>query len=315
MSKIKGIAEGAAGFSRGAIANVAAQFPDLYRAATVDGDPSALMELQNILLSGGGAPRGVGGPTLSQPRIGTTAGIPVTGRVDGGLVPAGRRDMIPYDDGIIDAEFSPTGQSSLGDLEGMPVGRGGDDVAGLFDDSPAPRKRGMAGKIAAGAGAGIGGAWVVNEMRPRTRDAGATTADLKAETKPPPSVATAEEPPIKANYREQAYAMMKDLNARRRAAGGEVQDARQTEAEINRLLAMASKEDNAQVRSNSVPAPQGNTDYRRMAQQKLAELNAWQAQHGAGHPKSQQLKAEMSRLYAIADKQANERTTAFPGRR
>lgn len=313
MSKIKGLAEGAAGFSRGAIANVASQFPDLYRAATVDGDPSALMELQNIMLSGGAAPRGMGGPTISQPRIGTTAGIPVRDRVGGGLVPAGRRDMIAYDDGIIDAEFEP--QSALGGLDGMPVGRAGDDVAGLFDDSPAPRRRGMAGKVIGAVGAGIGGAYVANEMRPRTRDAGATTADLKAETKPPPAVATAEDAPIKANYREQAYAMMKDLNARRRAAGGEVQDARQTEAEINRLLSMASKEDNAQVRSNSVPAPQGNTDYRRMAQQKLAELNAWQSQHGAGHPKSQQLKAEMSRLYAMADKQANERTTAFPGRR
>ena len=315
MSKIKAGASVAAGFSRGAIANLASQFPDLYRAATVDGNPAALMELQNLMLSGGAAPRGMGGPTIRQPRIGTTAGVPVMDRVDGGLVPAGRRDMIPYDDGIIDAEFMPAGQSALGDLDGMPVGRASDDMAGLFDDSPAPRKRGRLGPIAAAAGAGLGGAYVANQMRSRPKPAGATTADLKAEAKPPPSVQTAQEAPIKANYREQAYAMMKDLNARRRAAGGEVPDARETDAEINRLLSLASKEDNAQVRSNSVPSPAGNTDYRRMAQQKLAELNAWQGQHGANHPKSRQLKAEMSQLYAMADKQANERTTAFPGRR
>ena len=154
MSKIKAGASVAAGFSRGAIANLASQFPDLYRAATVDGNPAALMELQNLMLSGGAAPRGMGGPTIRQPRIGTTAGVPVMDRVDGGLVPAGRRDMIPYDDGIIDAEFMPAGQSALGDLDGMPVGRASDDMAGLFDDSPAPRKRGRLGPIAAAAGAG-----------------------------------------------------------------------------------------------------------------------------------------------------------------
>lgn len=339
MSTVENITSAGARFSRGAFENVARQFPDLYRAAAVDGDPSALAQLQRIMLSGSADPRGLGTTAgipipSQQARIGTSAGAPVGGIADRGLIPAqsramsvpGSRDLAPLDDGIIDAEFinlgeqpritGPSGGSGVQALEGMPIGRAGDDIASLFDDAPPPSRKGGMGRALAGAtAAGLGGAWVANEMRPRDGASGDTTADLKAETKPPPSVASVSDAPAapeKPNYREQAYAMMKELNARRAAAGAEVPGAKQTVAEINRLLAMASKEDNAAIQANSVPAPSGPTDYRRMAQQKMAELNQWQGQHGVNHPRSRQLRAEMQQLYALADQQANARTTALP---
>jgi hypothetical protein len=294
---------GAGGGARAATAatlrNIAAQFPDMARAAQ-RGDPAALQDIQRILASGNATPR----------NLNSRVGVPVGGVADRKLTVPPR--AMPESEMIPAPPQPRTG--GMSDLEGAPVrapdGPRANDADELFTDGPPPKRPGYGKAVAGAAAAGAGGAYIANQMR----DDGATTADLKAETKPPPSVTTAEETPAKTSPREQAYAMMADLNARRRAAGGEVPDARKTQAEIDRLLMVASQGDNAQVRSNSVPKPSGPTDYRTMAQQKLAELNAWQARHGSGHPRSMQLKAEMQQLYSLADKQANARTTAFPRR-
>lgn len=297
MASAQRAAEGFAGASaaatRAVFKNLASSNPVLYQRA-VQGDPAAIRALSQMA---GDVPRiGSNTPTA---RLGTSAAETVGNPYSGTRGYDPERGLI-----VRERELMAPGPGGLDDLNGVPMGRAAGDMDELFDASP--RKRGRV--AAAGALAAGGGALALNSMRPV-----ATTADLKAEAKPPPSVPTMEAAPKSA--REQAYALMKDLNARRRAAGGEVPDGPQVDAEVKRLLSMASKEDNSQVRSNSVPAPASNTDYRRMAQQKMAELNAFQATHGANHPQSRQLKAEMSRLYAMADDQTNARTTAFPGRR
>jgi hypothetical protein len=284
--------------SAGARSNIAAQFPDLYRAARA-GDPGAVREIERILEAGTATPRNLGfegSPSRELTPFGTRGPGLLAGNE---LIPAPTRAMTPQGD------FPPPPKRGVLALEDARPNRAAvaDD---LFDDGPLPSRSRAGRKIAAAGAAGAGGAWVVNEMRPRDKADGQTTADLHAEQKPPPVV----ESPAKPNYREQAYAMMKDLNARRREAGGEVAGAAETQAEINRLLMLASDEDNAAINTNTVPAPTGTSDYRRMAQQKIAELNAWRRQNGREHPQVSSLMAEINRLTRMADDQANRRTTA-----
>lgn len=125
-----------------------------------------------------------------------------------------------------------------------------------------------------------------------------STADLAAQTRPPPSVTTPQSP------RDQAMKMIDDLNARRRAAGGEVPDAPQTMQKVNRLLAM-SNEQSAAASRGDIPV-QGNGP-REQAQRILAQLNAMRQQAGGEVPQAGQMMAEVRRLQAMADKQTNAR--------
>jgi len=98
--------------------------------------------------------------------------------------------------------------------------------------------------------------------------------------------------------------MIDDLNARRRAAGGEVPDAPETMKKINSLLAM-SNEQSAAASRGDIPV-QGNGP-REQAQKILAQLNAMRRQAGGEVPQAGQMMAEVRRLQAMADKQANAR--------
>lgn len=172
-------------------------------------------------------------------------------------------------------------------------------------------KLGVAGGVV---GAGIGGGFLIpgNESSPAGGSppkAGPvpniikppkpmSTADLAAQTRPPPSVTTPQSP------RDQAMKMIDDLNARRRAAGGEVPDAPETMQKVNRLLAM-SNEQSAAASRGDIPV-QGNSP-REQAQRILAQLNAMRRQAGGEVPQAGQMMAEVRRLQAMADQQANAR--------
>ena len=128
-----------------------------------------------------------------------------------------------------------------------------------------------------------------------------STADLAAETSPPPSVMTQEPEPI--SPRDQAHALQEKLNEMRAKAGGEVPEAAAMRKEIQRLFDMSDAQTNASARKGV--APQG-ADPLSGARRILADLNAGRI------PPAQraQAQAEMQRLYRQADEQANARTTA-----
>jgi hypothetical protein len=181
-----------------------------------------------------------------------------------------------------------------------------------------PRGRDYLAAGGLGAGLGIGGSiYLANQPRPSSPPVSAeepsskplapnitsgpkpmSTADLAAETSPPPVVK---------GYRDQALDMQKELNERRRKAGGEIPEAQQMRREIQRLFDLADGETNAGLRAGPPPAA-GPTDYRGQARKILADLNS------GAIPQQQRAQAQrqMQALYAQADAQDNARTTAYP---
>jgi hypothetical protein len=121
------------------------------------------------------------------------------------------------------------------------------------------------------------------------------TEDLAAESSPPP--ATPEAP---ADYSFQARELMGKLNAMRKAAGGEVPEAKQMMAEIDRLLGMSNQQRNAP--SYKPPMP---TDYHGEAQRLLQDLNARRMEAGGEVADTQKVMAEVRRLQAMGDKMRN----------
>lgn len=126
---------------------------------------------------------------------------------------------------------------------------------------------------------------MLNHTDPKLRDAArqilasrkpkeSTTADLVNETRPAPKVETLPEPaplvrqrataspvstqvPTTADqYSAQAHAIIADLNARRRRAGGEVPEAPAMMAEINRLLELGNRARNAPQKPSPPAAPE-----------------------------------------------------------
>lgn len=174
-----------------------------------------------------------------------------------------------------------------------------------------PPRRGFNWKPAAAAAAAGGGLYVATQRdddEPAlTSTAG--TADLKAETSPPPAVATEEEPPVSEpaapamGPRERAHAMIKQLNDMRRAAGGEVPQAKAMMAEINRLLAESNQQRNAPGFD-----PQPRTDPHNQALRLTQELNDMRRRAGGEVPQAQAMMREIARLNAMGDEMVNNRT-------
>lgn len=123
------------------------------------------------------------------------------------------------------------------------------------------------------------------------------TEDLAAESSPLP-----ETPEAPADYSFQARELMGKLNAMRRAAGGEVPEAQQMVAEINRLLEMSNQQRNAP--SYKPPMP---TDYHGEAQRLLQDLNARRMEAGGEVADTQKVMAEVRRLQAMGDQMRNAR--------
>ena len=107
--------------------------------------------------------------------------------------------------------------------------------------------------------------------------------------------------------RDQAMAMIADLNRMRREAGGEVPEAPAMQKEINRLLGQSNQA--ASAASRGAVAVGGGP--REQAQTLLSQLNAMRRQAGGEVPQAQQILREVDRLNALSDRQTNARTTAF----
>jgi hypothetical protein len=173
-----------------------------------------------------------------------------------------------------------------------------------------------AGRIAGGVGITAGGIGAIDMMMPRENGdppvQGSSTADLAAESRPIPSVeptpdeapampepAAPEMPP---DYSFQARELMNQLNDMRRQAGGEVPEAPQMMAEINRLLGMSNQQRNAPGYQPTMP-----TDYHGQAQVLIQKLNAMRMEAGGEVPQAQQIMAEVRRLQAMGDQMRNAR--------
>ena len=272
--------------------NIAESAPDLVTAAR-RGDPEAILEIDRIIASQVAAPRNigfVGSDSTDMIPFGTRGPGVMAGNE---LIPQQPRGMT-----VVDADPLP-------DLPQRGI---------LAIEGPAapPRRPLSMGKKMAAAGAaaaGAGGAyWAVNQPEPSRKAKGSSTADLAAETNAPPSVMTQEPAPIRAGYREQALAMQKDLNERRRKAGGEIPEAQEMRREIQRLFDLADKETNSAARKGVAPKPSGANDHLGQARQILADLNAGRI------PPAQRSQAQrrMQQLYDMANRQDNSRTTAYP---
>ena len=172
------------------------------------------------------------------------------------------------------------------------------------------------------------GAYAMSQLgKPPMNPAGATTADLAAESRPVPQVAATDEDGIptdeaaftdmfKRQYQaredkrmakglggyadpsDKAKAILEDLNARRKKAGREVPEAAQMEAEANSALALSNSQ-----RNTPGYKPRNASDPREQAQMLLQKLNADRMEAGGEVPHSQQVLAEVRRLQAMGDQQ------------
>jgi hypothetical protein len=163
------------------------------------------------------------------------------------------------------------------------------------------------GLAAAGAGglAVLGGA----NMAPDLMFGPDDTAGLAEESRPIPSVeATPDEAPampepeMPEDYSFQARELMNQLNAMRRQAGGEVPEAPEIMAEINRLLGMSNQQRNAPDYQPTMP-----TDYHGEAQRLLQKLNEINGEMGGMSPETPKIMDEVRRLQAMGDQMRNAR--------
>jgi hypothetical protein len=153
--------------------------------------------------------------------------------------------------------------------------------------------------LAAGALGGGAIAWNMMPSGDLTNTAG--TAELAAESRPIPSVQTSVSP------RDQAQALIAQLNQMRRDAGGEVPQARQMMQEIDRLMALSNQQRNAMTPKQA----QGSSDPHIQAQALIAQLNEMRQQAGGEVPQAQQIMAEVRRLQAMGDQRRNEAQTRY----
>lgn len=129
-----------------------------------------------------------------------------------------------------------------------------------------------------------------------------STADLAAETSPPPSVQT--EGPAPLSPRNQAQELIRKLNLMRREAGGEVPEAPAMQREINRLMAMSNQTLAAASRGEVAT---GGGDYHMQAARLMAQLNDMRRRAGGEVPQARQMMAEITRLQRLGDEQRNAR--------
>lgn len=166
---------------------------------------------------------------------------------------------------------------------------------------------------AGGAGAALGAAGMVGaelakpapaprkSETPVALDSTDGAADLAEESKPVPKVeATPEVPepktvaPEATDYSAQARRLIDQLNAMRRAAGGEVPEAKAMLAEIDRLLAMSNEQRNAPgYKTDSSPGDR--------ALALIQQLNEMRRRAGGEVPGAPQMMAEIRRLQAEDD--------------
>ena len=135
------------------------------------------------------------------------------------------------------------------------------------------------------------------DAQPLTSTGG--TAELANESRPVPAVPASTDP------RAQAQELIAKLNKMRRDAGGEVPEAKEMMAEINRLMALSNQSRNAMTPQQA----QGSDDPHSQAQALIAQLNDMRRKAGGEVPQAQQIMAEVRRLQAMGDQQRNAAQT------
>lgn len=137
-------------------------------------------------------------------------------------------------------------------------------------------------------------------------------ADLVEETRPAPKVPARDdvEPQVAkapTDYSAQARVLINRLNDMRRAAGGEVPQAKEMEAEIERLLAMGNEQ---RREPDFQPADDASSRFKQ-AQELINQLNAMYREGlSPNSPQAQQLMAQIRKLQAEGDAMRNSRTAA-----
>lgn len=154
---------------------------------------------------------------------------------------------------------------------------------------------------------------------------GDDTADLAAETRPVPSVDTQEEPPL-VDYSAMAREKIRQANEIQLREGRVTPESAALAREADALYQKAAEgrrtgsqppimpvgQQNAQTSAIRAQASQmasanPGSDYRSKARRLLAELNARASEGNLTNGERQQMMAEINRLYALADEQANQR--------
>lgn len=185
-------------------------------------------------------------------------------------------------------------------------------------------KIGVAGGVAAAAG-GLGmmampdtapGASAKGPSTPAPEEDDLLTsgnpADLVEETRPAPKVPAMDdvEPQVAkapTDYSAQARVLINRLNDMRRAAGGEVPQAKEMTAEIERLLAMG----NEQRREPDFQPADDASSLFKQAQELIDQLNAmYRDGLSPNSPQAQQIMAQVRKLQAEGDAMRNNRTAA-----
>jgi len=125
------------------------------------------------------------------------------------------------------------------------------------------------------------------------------TAELANEARPAPAVAASTDP------REQAQALIAQLNAGHRAGTITPAQDQQMRAEIDRLLALSNQKRNAMTSQQA----QGSSDPHMQAQALIAQLNEMRQKAGGEVPQAGQMMAEIRRLQALGDQRRNAAQT------
>lgn len=277
----------------------------------------------------GAAVGGVGGPGVRQGgmipsgggrlSVAGSRGMSVGGErglsVPPGASPGWRQLAAPGAmDDVIDVEFDV-----LGPQRNLPGG-------GRNLPPPVLGQRGQWMYPAMGAAA-LGGAAALaaRELGDAELEAGGDTADLAAETRPVPSVDTQEESPL-VDYSAMAREKIRQANEIQLREGRVTPESAALAREADALYQKAAEgrrtgsqppimpvgQQNAQtsaIRAQSAATAAANpgSDYRSQARRLLAELNARASEGNLTNGERQQMMAEINRLYALADEQANQR--------
>lgn len=276
----------------------------------------------------GSAVGGIGGPGVRQGAMIPSGGMPPAVAQSRGLSAPGSRGLSVPDgaspgwrqlaearhaDDIIDAEFEVVG-GGRGAARNLP--------------GPVQDASGRWIYPAMGAAA-LGGAAALAARQLGNADLmageGSDTADLAAETRPAPSVLTQEEEPV-VDYSAMAREKIRQANEIQLREGRVTPESAALSREADALYQRAAEgrrtggqppimpveQQNAQTsairaQASQMAAANQGSDYRSQARRLLAELNARASEGTLTAGERQQMMAEINRLYALADAQANQR--------
>lgn len=206
---------------------------------------------------------------------------------------------------------------------------------------PAPPRRNLAGPLAGGAAAGGGAVFLMNQAEGPERATGGprrplvpnvtrpprpmSTADLAAQTAPPPVVQTQEDAPITLDYAQMARDKIRQANEIQLREGRITPESAALSREADALYLKAAEARRTGNHPPIMPVEQQNDQTSAIKARARREL----AENPGGDPRSEarrimsmlnagqippaqreQAKAEMKRLFAAADQQDNARRHA-----